>query len=448
MIAMRQLFAICLFATLTQSSISNAQEITRVNVGPGGVEANGLTSAGDISADGRWIVFDSAASNLVTDDTNSLTDVFVYDAMDGTVTRVSVASNGDEGNGHSYSPRISEDGRYVAFFSQATNFAATPDGFFIDVYVHDRNTGQTILASADTNGNRAADGRAYLRDFSGNGRHVAFEADFDDASIDSTPGKRDAWVRNLDTNEITLLDQSSQGDVANDDVDVLVLNFDGSLAAFATPADNLVANDDNFLSDIFVRNTILETTQRVSLTNAGEQLETGITSVSNSTVVDGWSEDNRYLAMGLSAGELLDPPSEVASQRVFRRDLQTNQNALISVGPNGPANDASLPTGISGDGDLVSFFSLANNLSPEDTDAEYDMYVRRVSEGRTILITRAWDGGAANGNSYFGTIAKNGEYMVFISDADNLVEGDTNGELDIFLATIPPKDTIFADSYE
>jgi len=158
---------------------TQAQTTTRVSVDSSAVEANGPSSLPAVSADGRYVAFYSVASNLVPGDTNATGDVFLHDRQTGQTTRVSVDSAGGQSNGNSGVPSLSADGRFVVFHSVATNLVPGDTNAVADVFVHDRQTGQTTRVSVDSSG---AEGNAtsYLAVvgplISSDGRYVAFQS--------------------------------------------------------------------------------------------------------------------------------------------------------------------------------------------------------------------------------------------------------------------------------
>ena len=138
---------------------SLAQTTTRASVDSSGVQGNNSNKSPKISSDGRYLAFASLATNLVPGDTNRTWDVFVHDTVSGTTTRVSVDSSGAEGDGNSgygfeseYGLSISSDGRYVAFDSTATNLVPGDTNGTSDVFVHDRVSGTTTRVSVDSSG--------------------------------------------------------------------------------------------------------------------------------------------------------------------------------------------------------------------------------------------------------------------------------------------------------
>ena len=165
----------------------------RVSVSSAGAEGNAASQWPALSADGRYVTFSSSAANLVVGDTNAKADVFVHDRATGTTSRVSVASDGSEGNGSSQAPAISADGRYVAFQSLATNLIAGDTTGTWDVFVHDRTTGTTSRISAASDGTEA-NNHATLPSISADGQHVAFESSASNLVAGDSNGAWDVFV--------------------------------------------------------------------------------------------------------------------------------------------------------------------------------------------------------------------------------------------------------------
>ena len=141
----RILILICLVAALSPGGLAFAApgDTARVSVDSGGVQSNGESFLPTISADGRYVAFYSDASDLVSGDTNGERDVFVHDRQTNTTTRVSINSSGAQSNGFSYFASLSADGRYVAFYSDATNLVYNDTNGVGDIFVHDMQTGAT-----------------------------------------------------------------------------------------------------------------------------------------------------------------------------------------------------------------------------------------------------------------------------------------------------------------
>ena len=172
---------------------ARSQTTTRISLAYDGGEANGTSSFPCFSADGRFVAFDSEASNLVPGDTNGVFDVFVYELASGRIRRVSVNSQGGEGNGDSMRPFLSADGRYVTFFSGASNLVPGDWNGALDVFVHDCQTGQTSRVSVRSDGGEANGGSSFAT-ISGDGRYVAFHSFATNLALDDTNWKSDVFV--------------------------------------------------------------------------------------------------------------------------------------------------------------------------------------------------------------------------------------------------------------
>jgi Tol biopolymer transport system component len=169
-----------------------SQQTARVSVDSSGNQGNCWSSYPSISSDGRYVAFSSLASNLVAGDTNGAYDIFVHDRQTGVTTRVSVDSSGNEGNDISGAPSISSDGRYVAFESYASNLVADTDSG-LDIFVHDRQTGMTSRVSVNSSGNKG-NGASIYPSMSSDGRYVAFESDASNLVACDTNGWPDIFV--------------------------------------------------------------------------------------------------------------------------------------------------------------------------------------------------------------------------------------------------------------
>ena len=249
---------------------------TRVSVSSGGGQGNQASFDAYVSLDGRYVSFSSQASNLVPGDTNGRTDVFVHDRVAGITTRVSVASSGAQANGSSEDAVVSDDGRYVAFSSLATNLGAGDTTGERDTFVHDVVTGVTRRVSVSSSGTQGNGESGYNPAISGDGRFVAFNSTSSNHVTGDTNGKRDVFVYELSTGAVSRVSVSTAAGQANGtSSSAPSLSRDGRYVAFLSSASNLVAGDTNGDSDVFLRDRTEGTTVRVSLTGAGEQSDGG-----------------------------------------------------------------------------------------------------------------------------------------------------------------------------
>src|SRR5437870_3702403 len=306
---------------------AGAQTTERVSVTSGGTEGNGASLGSALSADGRFVAFDSAATDLVAGDTNGVSDVFVHDRQTGTTERVSVASDGAQGNGSSglvtfaFPPALSADGRFIAFVSFATNLVASDTNGATDVFVHDRQTGTTervSVASGGTESNAASLGPALSAD----GRFVAFHSAATNLVAGDTNGATDVFVHDRQTGTTERVSVASGGSQGDGFSAGPVLSADGRLVAFHSTATNLVARDTNGATDVFVHGRQTGTTERVSVASGGTQ-----------------------------------------------------------------GNDSSAGPVLSADGGLVAFHSTATNLVSGDANGAYDVFVHELTVSTTTTST-------------------------------------------------------------
>ncbi len=326
-----------------------------------------------ISGDGRYVAFDSIATNLVHGDNNGQSDVFVHDLQTGLTSRVSLASDGSEANAPSQRPVLSANGRYVAFYSTASNLVAGDTNNKADVFVHDRqsNTTRRVSLAADGSEGNAESG---LPSISADGRFVAFASAASNLVADDTNNKMDVFVRDIGLQQTWRVSVASDGSEANAASLSPAISANGRFVVFKSKASNLVADDSNSTYDIFLHDRYTGTTSRVSLASDG-------------------SEGNSYSGL--------------------------------------PGPD-DLPA-ISGDGRYVVFASAASNLVTADTNESVDIFLRDTQAGITERISLASKGSQGNANSYQPAISGNGQIIAFASHAGNLVDIDIDTSLDIFL---------------
>ena len=222
----------------------------RVSLGPGGVQGNAGSYSPALSAGGRFVAFQSWASNLVPGDTNGRTDVFVHNRRTGRTERVSVGPNGAQGNAGSASPALSADGRFVAFGSDATNLVPGDTNGEADVFVHDRRTGTTERVSVGPGGGQG-NGESFSPSLSADGRFVAFQSYATNLVPGDTNNTSDVFVRDRGTGTTERV--SVRRDGVHDTSDTLTLSADGRFVAFHSEASNLVVGDTNGEVDVFVQ---------------------------------------------------------------------------------------------------------------------------------------------------------------------------------------------------
>ena len=370
---------------------------TLISVNSAGTAAgNAKSEEPSISADGRFVSFTSDASDLIADDTSTRADIFVRDVQAGTTRRVSNDTGGGNANDFSAEPFTSADGRWVVFTSRAQDLqddvvdrddATDPRGLtnnVIDVFIRDlqgNNPANAIrMVSVNAAGTASGDRGSFDASVSSDGRFVAFRSDATDLVANDTNGKRDIFVRNMQSGVTTRVSVISGGGQSNGDSDSPSISQDGRFVVFSSLADNLVAGDTNGARDVFLHDTQSGTTTLISI----NQLRTA------------------------SGG------GGSASQKP----------------------DSSEPS-ISQDGRFVAFTSFASDLVTSDNNNSSDIFLYDVNTGALNQISLNTAGRPAQGSSQDAFVAPGGQFIAFSSEAIDLVGGDNNNARDAFLATAP-----------
>jgi len=405
---------------------------TRESVSSTGTQSNGIAYKPAVSADGRWVAFPSAANNLVAGDTNGVRDVFIRDRDTGTTSRI-LGVNGAQASNSSHEVSISDDGRYIAFRSDAYNLVPGDTNAAQDVFVHDRVANTTTRASVSSAGTQANAESPYVA-ISGNGRYAVFSSAATNLVTGDTNNQKDIFVRDLQTSATTRVSVGLSNTQPNAESRSPVISRDGRYVAYSSYATNLVSGDTNGKADIFLYDRDTATTTRISVSTTGTQ-------ANNASDEPTISADGATIAFGSSATNLVTGDSNAATD-VFAHDRATGSTTRVSVSSNGTQGDGTSggrvadnrrSAYISADGRYVMFGSEATNLVASDTNATTDVFVRDRTAGTTTRVSVASDGSQANGKNVDGALSADGTHVVFASTATNLVTGDTNSQQDIFL---------------
>ncbi|NIX76636.1 PD40 domain-containing protein [Microvirga terricola] len=242
---------------LSFSRPASTNIVTRVSTAADGAEADGFSFIAQVSADGRYVVFVSDAGNLVDGDTNGTSDIFRKDLLTGVITRVSTAGDGAQANAQSYNADVSADGRYVVFDSRAGNLVADDTNGAADVFRKDLLTGAITRISTAGDGAEGNAGSSFAQ-ISADGRYVVFESDASNLVAGDTNGTTDIFRKDLLTGAITRVSTAGDGAQANDLSYDAQVSADGRYVVFESDASNLVAGDTNVRSDIFRVDTLLQ----------------------------------------------------------------------------------------------------------------------------------------------------------------------------------------------
>jgi Tol biopolymer transport system component len=431
-----------LFAVVSSTACTAAQTkgTQRVSVANNETQADHRSKQPSISADGRYVAFASDATNLVTGDTNGVTDIFVRDLVKKTTTRVSVSSDGREGNKASYWPFISSDGRYVTFTSDADNLDVPDTNGAGDVFVHDKQTGETEMISRAEDGTAGND-LSFWSSISTDGRYIAFMSNATNLMPSDTNDSWDIFLRDRQTGQTSLVSTGYDGTQANSQSEYPVISADGRYVAFASDATNIVERDNNGYRDVFEYDRETRKTIRVSVASDGTQADAG-----TQAFVISISADGQFVAFpSLATNLVLNDTNKVWD--IFVHDRDKGETIRVSVSSDGLQADAgSYGVSISPDGRWVTFGSNATNLVPDDLNGLMDVFVYDRQTGQTERVSVSSDGTEGNEASGFTLIAPagidfaygtlisdDGSAVVFMSNASNLVVDDTNASQDIFV---------------
>ncbi len=424
----------------------------RVSVSSDGVEGDGYSYQPSISADGRFVAFESYSGNIIPVNTYDKKNIYVHDRQTGEASLISVNSDGVIGREGSANPSISADGRFVAFDSDASNLVPDDSNGSRDVFVHDRQTGETSLISVNSNGVQG-NGNSGDPSISADGRFVAFSSRASNLVLDDTNERYQIFVHDRQTGETFLISVNSDGVPGDHDSSDPSISADGRLVAFTSEATNFSSADTNlwFVGDVFVHDRQTGETSMVSVSSDGVQGDDAHGEPkTNGSWYPSISADGRFVAFYALASNLV-PDDTDDNCDVFVRDLQTGETSLVSRSSDGiKGNDDSSGPSISADGRFVAFSSEASNLVPDDTNNGSgifvngrDIFVHDRQTGETSLVSVSSDGVQGSGDSRASSISADGRFVAFSSEASDLVPDDTNGRSDIFVAECADKECAY-----
>jgi Tol biopolymer transport system component len=403
---------------------SEIEVVSAAAPGDGATAANGFSDAAVVSADGRFVAFMSQADNLAPNDLSrsllgSYFDVFVRELATGKTTLVSVTPDGATGgNSHSGEPSLSADGRYVAFESEASDLVPNDANSTTDVFVRDLITRQTQLVSVRADGSGSGRGASTNPTLTPDGRFVVFESQASDLVADGTASVGDVFVRDLQTGVTTLVSAAAAGEPASGRSQSPVITPDGRYVAFASVATNLVPGTLPSEGEIYLRDLTGGTTTRVSVNAATIVSQTTGFALTNRGFVHAangnpqLSTDGRFVAFKCSASV------PATTNFVFRHNLQTEETTLIAR--SAAVASTGLPDllgpSMSADGSRIVYteqFTTSDRANVQVWDAQ---------TGTTSLVSVKSDGsGPATGLSDTPTVSADGRFVAFVSSAPDLV---------------------------
>lgn len=393
--------------------------------------ANAGSGGVGLSSDGKVVGFFSDASNLVVADTNLVRDVFVRE-LSGRIERVNVSSAGVQADRPTHQQggavNLSSDGGVVAFYSSATNLVAGDTNAEEDVFVRLRATSTTERVSVASGGGQA-NGASVAPSISGDGRYVAFQSQASNLVIGDSNGATDVFVRDRVQGTTERVCGAVQGNGASFSP---AISEDGDSVAFMSAASNLVPGDTNGELDIFLCKRSTGVLSRVSVSTNGSQGNGG-------SILPAISANGKVIAFKSLADNLVSGDRNNVVD-VFAHDTTTGTTERISANLlGGDANDFSFPPSVSATGRYVAFGSFGTNLVYPDTNHSADVFIRDRENGVTRLAHVNSAGEQANDGTPDAPPAISGLAMVvaFVSSASNLDERDSNGQADVFSAPNP-----------
>ncbi|MBI1853564.1 MAG: IPT/TIG domain-containing protein [Planctomycetes bacterium] len=416
---------------LAITSFAAGQTTTRISLDSTGHEIPG-DCFGVISANGRFVAFRAEAAGVTPDDTDRAPDIFVRDLLTGALSRVSVWTDGSDTYGYNYFESISGDGRFVSFTSQVSNSVfgilihdrdPDHDGVF------DEEHGETTMESVNDDGDQA-NGSCRGSSISDDGRFVAFESVATNLVTNDSNLTDDVFVRDRYAGGTVCASVNPSGRPGNGSsgaLNTFAISANGRYVVFRSEASDLVDGDTNVLADVFVRDIQTRTTTRVTLDSSGEQVN------GSAGWAVAISADGRWIVFSDTASNMVAADTN-GREDVFVRDMLTGTNSRVSVNSAGDeADDYSYVSSISPDGRFVAFTSRARNLVSSATAPWLEVYLHDRWNGETELVSQATAGVPAVTYSDGGSVSANGRYVVFYSNDSNLVPHDTVGYYDVFL---------------
>lgn len=449
---------------------TGATRLVSVNLS-GRASGNNTSANPMISGDGRFVVFESAADDLVEGDTNFNRDIFLRDLQTGVTRLVTINTDGNVSRNETLFLTLfglSADGRYVLFSSGARDLADNDNNDSADLYVRDMAARRTMLVSVNresvASGSRTRLTSSGFFNFdavmSSDGRFVAFASYVNDLvdndtvcleRCDGLDGLEDVFVRDLAAGKTELVSVNSKGASGGNAISHdPAISANGRVVAFRSFATDLVGNDRTPQADIYARDRRTGATTLVSVNLAGTNGGTdgrgnGLNSGNHLISLDG-----RFVAFSGVAVDLAPNKTGLLTTDIFVRDLTEGKTTLASVnlkGTDSPGDARNLYVSIaadfSADGRYLVFRSTSPDLSEIDFNQADDIFVRDLIDGRTMLVSLNRDGsGSGNGRSLTADISDNGRVIAFDSDASDIAINDNNRAPDVFTfglsAAAPP----------
>lgn len=393
-----------------------------LSVDSSGNQSNQVSYQPSVSGDGRYVAFESQASNLVSDDTNSARDIFVRDRTNSTTVRADVSSAGVEANADATQAKISYNGRFVVFASSASNLVGSDTNGTSDIFIRDLQSGTTTRVNTATSGTQG-NGGASWPDVSADGRFVTYMSSGNtlDTSISGTVTNFQVYVKDMKTGANKMLSHSAGNVVGDAGSSAPRISCDGGVVVFESRSTNLVASDTNGYGDVFV----------VTQGWSGDDLVNATINGNQNSQFPTVSCDGNFVAIQSGANNLLSGTT-TSGLNIYRYNRLDSTFQVASKYTSGSLGTASnqYPE-ISGDGRFI-VFETDEQFSANDTNPRTDIYLRDMRGATTQLLSINKTGTAAAGFTSMSSISDDGTYAVYEGFSPNIVSNDTNGYQDIF----------------
>ncbi|MEX2047678.1 MAG: hypothetical protein WEE03_10980, partial [Chloroflexota bacterium] len=400
------------------AAAATAVRTTRVSVNSSGTPANGtVLQSGGLSANGRYVVFVSNATNLAG---VSGAHVYRHDRGTGTTVLVTVAKNGSASSAGGFAPTVSASGRYVAFASGGNDLVDGDTNGVTDVFMRDMDSGTTAMVSASQTGapGNLSSGLSTLasaREISDHGRYVAFTSTATNLVETPNNGKNQVYVKDMLTGVVTRASVDATGAAGNNNSSLPALSGNGHVVAFRSEASNFSSLSTSGTTQVFVRDLEAGTTTLESVTTAGA-VAPGKVSTAPALSLDG-----RYVAFE-SMGQLDARDSDGAvNWDVYLRDRLLGTTVLASLSATTASGAHSQAASISADGRWVGFQSKDDKLVSGDLNGLIDVFVYDRTTEAITLVSLNDAGEQANKDSFQPSVSSDGQLVLFLSAASNLV---------------------------
>jgi Tol biopolymer transport system component len=431
------------FVVLAGLAATPAWAMERVSISTDSAQGNWQSRNPAISANGRYIAFESDATTLVAGDTNDAADIFVRDRVLNTTTRVSLMHTGAQSPAPSRLPSISGDGQRIVFTSNAV---LVPNAGVLKCYLVDLTAGTVSVIDVRADNGLPANGTCQSPSISRSGNRIAFATRGDNLLAPGldTNGWADIFVRDLAAGTTTRVNLGPGGVQGNMDAWDSHISGDGSKVAYTSLATNLVAADTNGVLDIFV-STLSGMTARV---NVGPAPANAQANAAGNQIM-ALNHDGTMVAFSDNNSSTLPGWSEFVESVVYLRvpGQGSTQAMSLPVNPNIVREGFNDEPSLSADGRFLVFYSSDQLLTSPENNGGVFVIDRLYST--MALVNVGINGDAGHGNVFGTRISADGGGIVFYSNAADLVQGDTNGTWDVFYTENPLYDgVIFADGFE